>query len=176
MTETERPLLGHLPSEFLTWLWYTSDQEGGSLQLGEDGKVDVWVDDRIAFRSQEDDKPRTVLTGENPAATLEARAALAGGRVVRELRLALRRDEREYSVAVRGAHLDLVGAKLPGLVKGATEEVLLDRMYLYEELVWLMSALLRRFARERTDAAWSSTTLPAMRAWVGAGPGQGALD
>ena len=177
MIDNERSLLGHLPSEFLTWLWFTSEQEGGTLQLdGDQGRVDVWVDDRIAFRSQEDDKPRTVLTGENPSATLEARAALAGGRVVRELRLALRKDDREYSVALKGANLDIVGAKLPGLVKGGIEEVLYDRMYLYEELAWLLSALLKRFARERTAPEWSNSTLPAMRRWVSVPPGPGAED
>lgn len=164
---SERPFLQHLPSEFLTWVWFASERGGGTFDLGPElGRVDVWVDDRIAFRSVEDDRPRTVLTGENPSATMEAHAALAGGRVVRELRLALRREDREYSVSVKGAAFDIQGAKLPGMVKGGAEETLYDRMYCYEELVSLIGGLLARFAAERTADGWQDETMPAMRAWV----------
>lgn len=166
MTE-ERPLLEHLPSEFLTWLWFASEDQNGTLDLGEElGRIDVWVDDRIVFRSHDDDRPRTVLTGENPSSTIEARAALAGGRVVRELRLGIRREDREYSVSLRGAELDLQGARLPGMVKGAIEEVLYDRMYLYEELSSIVSGLLRVFAKARTADDWSEGTLQRMQTWV----------
>ncbi|MBK9365979.1 MAG: hypothetical protein IPO67_15480 [Deltaproteobacteria bacterium] len=175
--DDERALLGHLPSEFLTWLWFASERDGGTFQLGDEvGAVDVWVDDRIAFRSQEEDKPRTVLTGENPSGTPEARAALAGGRVVRELRLAIRKEDREYSVSVRGAFFDLQGAKLPGLVKAGQEEMLYERMYLYEELMFIVGGLLRKFAIERTDPAWGDTTLRAMRRWVATPPSPGGRD
>ncbi len=167
MTSDERPLLNHLPSEFLTWLWWISERDGGNLNLGPElGTILVYVDDRIAFRGVEDDKPRAVMTGENASSTLEARAALAGGRVVKELRLAIKREEREYSVVLKGLYLDISGAKLPGLVKGAVEEVLYDRMYLLEELSFIEAGLLQRFARERTSPGWRDETLPAMRAWV----------
>ena len=170
----ERPLLPHLPSEFLTWLWFTSEQCGGSLKLSEEaGSIDFWVDDRIAFRAMDEDKPRAVLTGENPSATMEAHAALAGGRIVRELRMALKREDREYSVVLKGVHLDLAGAKLPSLVKGGTEEVIYDRMYCLEELTYLVGELFRRFARERTSDAWHEDILPAMREWVAEGLGGG---
>ncbi|MCB9758995.1 MAG: hypothetical protein H6739_04080 [Alphaproteobacteria bacterium] len=168
----ERPLLPHLPSEFLTWLWFTSEQSGGSLKINEEfGSIDFWVDDRIAFRSMEDEKPRTVLTGENPSTTLEAHAALAGGRIVKELRLAVKREDREYSVNLKGPYLDFQGARLPTVVKGAAEEVLYDRMYCAEELTFIVGALLTRFAQERTSEAWYEETLPAMKAWVSEGLG-----
>lgn len=167
MIEQETPLLTHLPAEFLTWLWFTSESSGGVMQLGPElGAIIVYVDDRISFRALEDDKPRAVLTGENASDTLEARAALAGGRVVKDLRLALKREDREYSVTLKGTLLDLSAAKLPGMVKGNVEEVLYDRMYLYEELHTLVAALLRVFAQARTSDAWREETLPAMRAWV----------
>ena len=163
----DRPFLQHLPSEFLTWVWFASERSGGTFDLGPDlGRVDVWVDDRIAFRTVDDDKPRTVLTGENPSTTMEAHAALAGGRVVRELRLALRREDREYSLNVRGAVFDVQSAKLPGMVKGGAEETLYDRMYLYEELVSILGGLLTAFAAERTADNWHDETMAAMRDWV----------
>ncbi len=166
--EEERPLLAHLPSEFLTWLWWITEENGGSMDLGGDvGPVDVWVDDRITFRAMSDDKNLAVITSENASSTREARAALAAGRVVKELRLQLKREDREFSFILRGAHLDLVGAKLPGTVKnGDMAEVLYDRIYLYEELHFVVAALLQRFAESRTNPDWYSVVAPAMLAWV----------
>lgn len=161
-----RPILEHLPSEFMTWLWFATEDSGGSFILEDLGGIDCYVEDRIAFRNMEDDKSRTVLTGENAANTLEARAALAGGRVVKEIRLIIKREDREYSVTLRGPLLDMSGAKLPGMVKSGTEEVLYDRMYMFEELHSILGALLSRYAKARTADNWKTETVPAMKAWI----------
>jgi hypothetical protein len=162
----ETTSLPHLGAEFLGWLWFATERDLGTLGL-EDGSVDVWVDDRISFRSPEEDRPRTVLTGDNPGHTLEARAALAGGKLVRELRLGFRREEREYLVTLSGPSLEVKGAKLPPAGDGDDESVLYDRMFFYEELHFLLRALLLKFAKERCSEAWFVETLPAMRSWVG---------
>ena len=44
--------LPHLGPEFYGWLWFTSENNGGSLDLGgETGTIDVWVDERLAFQA-----------------------------------------------------------------------------------------------------------------------------
>lgn len=162
------PALPHLATEFFAWLWYASERDGGTFSLGKDGVFSFWVDDRLSFRLPDEDKARAVLTGESAAATLEARAALSGGKVVRDLRLALRREDREYSVTLRGLHLDLQGAKLPAELKSAdqVDEVLYERMFLLDELWFMVGALYRRFAEERTSEDWRSVHLASIRRWV----------
>jgi hypothetical protein len=162
------PAFPHLSLEFFVWLWYASEREGGSFFLGDElGRIDAWVDDRLAFRTADEDKVRAVMTGENAASTLEARAALAGGKVVADLRLNLRREEREYSVVLKGPHLDLQGAKLPAHQKGGEDELLYERMFLYEDLWFCIGALYRVFAVERASPDWGRGTVPAIRRWVG---------
>ena len=162
------PALPHLVTEFFAWLWYASERDGGTFALDDGTVFTFWVDDRLSFRLPDEDKARAVLTGESAAATLEARAALAGGKVVRDLRLALRREEREYAVTLKGLHLDLAGAKLPAELKAsdAQEEVLYERMFLVDELWFMVGALYGRFAQERAGGAWASEHLPAMRRWA----------
>ncbi|NOY25895.1 MAG: hypothetical protein GXP62_08495 [Oligoflexia bacterium] len=162
------PTLPHLVTEFFAWLWYASERDGGTFAVGDGSVFTYWIDDRLSFRLPDEDKARAVLTGESAAATLEARAALAGGKVVRDLRLALKREEREYAVTLRGLHLDLQGAKLPAELKASDDvsEVLLERMFLVDELWFLVGSLYRRFAAERTSAAWDTDHLPAMRQWA----------
>lgn len=165
--EEPTPVLPHLGSEFLLWLWWSATQRGGRAQLGEPlGEVEFWVDDRLAFRAPDEGRAAAVITGENPAEALEARAAVAGGKVLRELRLCLRREEREFAVTVKAPGLDLAQANLPQVVSGDGEEALYDRMFLYEELHRIVAAFFCRFAEERVSEAWTAARVPAIRAWV----------
>lgn len=166
----------HVASEFYLWLWFRSDQGDGELAMGDEaGDVTFWVDDRIAFRPAGDARATAVLTGDNPGTSPEARAALAGGKMLRDLKLALRRGEREYEVTLRGPGVEIAAAKLPGLLKGGDPaEILYERAYLYEELHYVLGRLFTAFAEERTGPAWQDTTLPAIRAWIAAGLGRDA--
>jgi hypothetical protein len=156
----------HLTAEFFVWLWFAADREGGTFNLDGIGVVDMWIEDRLSFRVVDEDKARVALSGEDTASSAEARAALASGKVVRDLQLHLRREEREYSVTLRGVHLDLCGLKLPAHASEGEDGLLYERMFLYEEAYAIVSALYRTFARERTSAAWHAETLPQIRAWV----------
>ncbi len=161
----------HLTAEFFVWLWYAADREGGTFDLGDPiGLVDMWVENRLSFRVPDEDKARAVLTGDDTAASPEARAALASGKVVRDLQLHLRREEREYSVTLRGANLDLAGLKLPPHATDGEAELLYERMFLYEDAWEVIGALYRMFARERTSDYWYQSLVPAIRAWAAGAP------
>lgn len=166
--EDQVPVLPHMAGEFYAWLWWKSEDNGGHFDLGDPiGRVDVWVDDRLAFRNPNDSKVAAVMTGEHPSTSLEAKAALAGGKVLQELRIAVKRDDREFSVTLKGPAIDLARVKLPQMVDGGGEEALYDRMFLYDELCGVLTGLLSSYARERTGPTWEDETLPAIRRWIG---------
>lgn len=161
------PIVPHLAGEFYAWLWWSSEQGGAVFDLPSPvGRVDVWVDERLAFRNPDDTRVSAVMTGENPAGTLEARAALAGGKVLQELRVGIRRDDREYVVTLKGPAMHLQGLKIPQVVTEGGEEVLYERMHLYEEVCLVLGALFRRFAEERAAPTWGQDTLPKLRDWI----------
>lgn len=157
----------HISADFYLWLWYRSEVQNGKFTLEDGSALEVYLDDRLALRETGDDKPTTLLTGDSPGTTPEARAAVSGGKVPKEVRLLIRREDREYHVTLRGSRVGIAQAKLPTQVKtGEVLEVLLDRMFVYEELHWLVSGLLRQFALERTAEGWRSEVVPAMREWL----------
>ena len=160
------PTHPHLTAEFFVWLWYAADRDSGTFNLDDLGVVDMWIEDRLSFRVPDEDKARAVLTGDDTASSAEARAALASGKVVRDLQLHLRHEEREYSVTLRGVHLDLAGLKFPAHSAEGEDGLLYERMFLYENAYAIVRGLYRQFARERTDLSWHSETLPQIRAWV----------
>lgn len=162
------PIVPHIAGEFYTWLWWASERQGSTFELGGTvGNIDLWIDQRLAFRNVDDTKVSAVMTGENPAAALEARAALAGGKVLHEIRVGVRREDREYFVTLKGPAMHLTGLKLPQVVKGeASEEVVYERIHLYDELCFVLAGLWRRFAEVRTSPAWQSDVLPGLHDWI----------
>ncbi len=180
--EEATPVLPHLAAEFLLWLWWLAAQTGCRAHLGEDlGSVDFWVDDRLAFRTPDEGRAAAVITGENPAESPEARAAVAGGKVLRELRMCIRREDREFAVTLKAPTLDMAQVSLPQVVAGGGEEALYDRMFLHEELHNLVTAFFLLFASQRCSDAWAAETVPSIRAWVGQGvdahgPGHAVSD
>ncbi len=172
MEEELRGAPPHVAAEFYLWLWHRSDTGGGCLAVEEGDDIDFWVDDRIAFRPAGEEKVTAVMTGENPGTAPEARAAVAGGKVLRDVKLALKRGEREYQVTLRGSSVEIAAAKLPGLLKGGeVDELLYERAFLYEELHWMIGQLFRAFSDDRTARTWRTEAIPALRAWAGARPG-----
>lgn len=166
MSEEATPIPQHLGSEFSLWLWWTSERQGGRFDLGPHGMVDVWVDDRLAFRRPADTRVTAVVTGENPAHALEARAALAGGKVLQDLRIGIKRDEREFTVTLKGPELDMAQAKLPQIMSESDDMVIPDRMHAYDELATLVGALVSAFAKVRTSPQWKAEVVPGVRTWL----------
>jgi len=161
------PILPHTAGEFYAWLWWASERQGATFDLPEPvGRIDLWVDERLAFRTPDDTKLIAVMTGENPAATLEARAALANGKVLQEMRVGVRRDDREFLLTFKGPAAHLQAARLPQVVDEGGEEVLYDRIHLYEELCFIVAGLFREFARVRTSGDWADEVLPALQGWI----------
>lgn len=166
MSAEPLPVLPHLASEFYLWLWWRSETQGSVFDLPDPvGRIECWVDERLAFRAPEQDKVTAVLTGERAADSLEARAALYGGKVVHEVRLQIRRDEREFVATLKGPDMRLSQLKLPAALQDNPEEAILDRVFLFDELSLVLQGLLRAFADARLEPSWTSEVLPSIRGW-----------
>lgn len=137
-----------LISEFLAWVWFCSDSG-----LNTVGDFSFWVGERLSFRTMVSDKASITMTGESPAQSPEARLAFLRGKVLRDMRIGIRKDDREYEVTL-AANLSLKSSKLPIQVKGGPlEEQVYDVAFLYEELTSMVREMFCEFARQRTDSA-----------------------
>ena len=166
LEEEETLLPPPVLADFLTWLWYVTEENDGRVDIG-DKSVQIWVDERLVFRDTGETSSSVSICTSDPSRAREAKIALLSGRVPKEMRLEIRIEDRSYNATLHGHDLALSTAKLPGLVKGGDPaEILYERMFLYEELHWVLTALFRQFSELRTSSAWWNTAVPAMRAWV----------
>lgn len=167
MSADATPIPAHLASEFYLWLWWSSETHGSTFKLDDPvGALHLWVDDRLAFRRPDDTKVTAVMTGENPANSLEARAALAGGKVLQELRVGFKRDDREFFVTLKGPGMYVSSLKLPQVLSEGEDEAIYDRVFLYEEFHLVLSGLLQKFGEIRSTSAWAREILPSIEEWL----------
>ena len=154
-----------LGREFLTWLWFRSDTREGLFELPT-GPLEVWFDAKLTLEAQGDLKEQNSIKAENPTEAEEARASLLTGKLVSDARLRLIRDQKQWTLNVKGDTLALSGVKIPALLSREDEEQLYERFYLMEELEDLFADLFEQFIRTRLDDDTWRAEVHAIRSWV----------
>lgn len=163
-----------LGREFLTWLVYKAEEDGGRFELA-DGPVEIHLGDRVVLAGGQDERARLTVVGAGDVRS-EVGAGLRRGKLVDRARLTVRRGERRWEVTLDGGLLDYGALRCPPLgdadasayddPRAAFENDLFLRLADVEELVGALDAVFAEFCRLRATDAWSRQTLPELRGWV----------
>lgn len=162
---TEHAFLGE---EFLTWLWFRLETDGGDFELADARTASVSLDDFLAFAPSEDDETEQTLRKGLPSRSAEARAGLRNGRRVRRMKLIVAIGDREWSLTVEGPTLNLQGVKLPPDPEdvGSREELAAERAAAFFEIRDVVATLYRRFLDERLRDDYKATAGEEQAQWM----------
>jgi len=69
-------------------------------------------------------------------------------------------------VTLKGPEMHMTRISLPQALQDSAEEAIYDRLFLYDELCFVVGALFTAFCDARLDSAWADDTVPALRRWV----------
>lgn len=157
-----------LGEEFLTWLWFRLETEGGDFELPDARTASVSLDDFLAFAPGDDDETEQTLRKGLPSRSAEARAALRNGRRVRRMKLIVAIGDREWSLTIEGPTLNLQGVKLPPDPEDtdSREELDAERAAAFFEVRGVVSALYRRFLDDRLRDDYKATAGEAQAQWM----------
>jgi hypothetical protein len=164
MTQTE-----FLGREFLTWLWFKSEAQGGTFDLPDIGNVEIWIDDRVTLKSDADQAPETVVCSGENSDLREARFALAENKKVAQARFRMTIGEEEWSFSLESAGLNVKSMKPPKVVADVREDpdgLFFERFKLVELAVSALDALFLSFVNLRISDAWDTREVPAMANWI----------
>lgn len=100
-----------LGDEFLLWLWWRCETEGGHFVLPFKAEIGIVVHELVAFEAETEATSLVLRHGLTTKAA-EARAALREGRVPTKLRLLIAEGSREWIATVDGS-LSLGSVRLP---------------------------------------------------------------
>jgi len=154
-----------LGGEFLTWLWYHSEQTEGRFKLGE-RYIEVYFDAKLVLEATGDIRETSSIKSECPTETEEARASLQSGKHVSEARLRVVAEQKQWTVTVKASDLSLGGVKIPALLSREDDDKVYERLYLLEELEDLLDDLFNLFLDERLDEDGWQSAVETLRAWV----------
>lgn len=154
-----------LASEFLTWLWFRCEVEGGTFDLPSGG-VSIAVEDALTLASWEDDAVKASLRGGTPTRRPEAANALAAGLLLRKARFIAARAGREWLFSLDADTLDLRSVKVVESDPDEDpEDALADKLAASEELRIAVDELYADFLGVRLDDQWELET-KRLRDWV----------
>ena len=159
--EDERVLYSYLSGEFLTWLVFFADVDGGEFP-----GFTVRVGNKLSLRSAQSMVSDVTIKGKNPSLSADLLYTMAGGLSVREVDLAIEAGDRRWSFALSSDGFDLKRVKLPELTAEVEEEHVEERAALLWELDEYVKSAFIRFLHLRVTGEWGRETVPAMRAWI----------
>jgi len=155
-----------LASEFLTWLWFRCETEGGTFDLPSGG-LSIAVEDALQLASWDEDGVKASLRGGAPTKRPEAAHALAAGLLLSKARFVGARGGREWLFALDGQTLDLTSVKVVDPEDDdEPEDSLCDKLAAGEELRLAIDELYDVFLGLRLDDDWNAIEVERIRGWV----------
>ena len=163
-----------LGQEFLTWLWWKSEERGGVVELPGEGDIVVVFEKHMLLEYGEGESNESLVCRGLQTELQEARTGLVMGKKLEQARIQLAYNDYEWNFTMAAALMEFRNVKLPktgGDSSGSDnpeerEGMILERIFLFEELVRVVLELFRVFMQLRVGDGWRDE-LMTVREWVG---------
>ena len=162
-----------LGQEFMTWLWFKSEERGGTVYLPGAGDIQVVFEKHMLLESGEGESHEKLICRGLQTELQEARTGLQVGKKLEQARIHLVRGEYEWNFTLTAAMLEFRNLKVPKTMTPSEEESgpdafearVLERVAMIEEAVQTVLELFRLFLDIRIGPDWEQE-LVRVRQWV----------
>ncbi len=155
--------------EFLTWLWFKSEERGGFIELPGRGDIEVVFLRRLVLESGDGINSETVICHGANTDLKEGKEALRQGKKIKDGRIRLRIDADTWEFTFKADTYGFQSVKLPETVEMADEQDLegrsLERIYLIERVITTLDDLFALFLSIRRSELWLNDEQPRMKKW-----------
>jgi recombination associated protein RdgC len=159
--------------EFLTWLWFKSEERNGMIRLPDAGDAEVLFVRRLVLESGDGEYAESVVCQGMHADLKEGREALRQGKKISAARLKISLDKDQWEFTFKADRFHFQSMKLPALEEGKEEGedregLILERIYLIEKAAGLMDRLFLLFLNFRLSEHWGAEQ-KRMQEWISPG-------
>ena len=163
-----------LGQDFLTWLWWKSEERGGTIAVPGIGDIAVVFEKHMLLEFGEGEYSEKLVCTGLQTELKEARTGLLMGKKPEQARIQIVNDTYEWSFTLAAALFEFRNVRLPKTAvteqetdnrEAEMEGTILERIFLFEELVRLVNDLFRMFLDVRTGGNWP-TELEKIRSWI----------
>ncbi len=166
-------LFEFLGRDFLVWLWFKSETNGGKFDLNEIGLIDLSLDNKIILQSEstvyEEEQLETVTcTGNNPDLK-EARFALAENKKIIQVMVKISQGDNEWSLVLDSTWMNFKSFKTPKVMQDENDDkegLFYEKMYLTNQALTIMNAVFYSFIKLRISSEWNSKELQDLNKWI----------
>lgn len=160
--------------EFLTWLWWKSEERGGSIEIPGFGDIAVAFEKHMLLEYGEGESSEKLICSGLQTELQEARTGLQVGKKLEQARIKISKGDQEYNFTLAAAMMEFRSVKLPKTADTEAEEsaspeevegMILERIFLFEELIKTVNDLFRMFLVIRTGRQWEEE-LQRIRTWI----------
>ncbi|MEW5773836.1 MAG: hypothetical protein AB1916_09980 [Thermodesulfobacteriota bacterium] len=159
-----------LGREFLTWLWFKSEEKNGLFQGTDNLDFSLYVEQRVSVQGGEGESLETATVSGRMSELREARLGLSTGKKVSRALVRMERDAEAWQVNVKAEDFSLSGFKTPK-AETKTEEgddpdaLFLERVFLLEKALGFLDHVFAGFVRLRLSPGWAEECA-AIRIWL----------
>jgi len=154
-----------LGKEFLTWLWFRAERDG-RVEPRKSKPVTVELLGPILLDAQYGDARASMLKGESPATSPEARTALLEGKKLKKAKMKWTREDVEWIFTIDGENFNVSGLNVPNPGKLPFDDAMAVRMEMAREFETVLQLLLETFLERRMDAQGWGPEIKAIHEWL----------
>ena len=157
-------------NEFLTWLWFTIDTDQSFFKKVDETITSLHLGNRIVLENSINDASEIITIKGDDAGLEEGLLSLRKGAVVIEMNLSYKTENQEWKFTLKGESLNFSGLKVPETgpveTKSDIEGMLLEKAYLYEKAIVLVTRLFNLFLQLRSSVEWNQKSVPHIKKWL----------
>jgi DNA recombination-dependent growth factor C len=156
--------------EFMTWLWFKSEERNGRISISEDNEVELNFVKRISLEAGVGEYSQGVVCHGIHAELKEGKEAIRQGKKVKEAALKLVFNQEEWEFTLKADNFHFQSLKLPIAEWQETEEdpsgKMLERIYLIENAARTIDQLYNSFLGIRYSPQWEEKEVKSVAKWL----------
>lgn len=152
-------------NEFLTWLMFRSLESEGQIDT-EQGRIELWIEDRLTLVAPFAGREVNILKGESPAQGEEAGTALRMGKQLDNARISISWQGKRWDFQFSAPNFAFTSVKVPAVLTETEFEAVVDRFDLLGKLEEIMRSLYHEFLKLRTDDGRWQVERSRMEQWL----------
>lgn len=158
--------------DFLTWLWFKSEERNGMIRISDFGDIEMNFIRHLALVSGEGEYIESVVCQGQHADLKEGKEAVRQGKKIKEARISLGRDSAKWEFTFKADTFQFQSMKLPVPTDAEFDEDedksgrTLERIYLIETAFKTMDDLFAQFLKLRCSGEWAEEAAR-MEKWAG---------
>jgi len=157
-------------NEFLTWLWFTIETNQAFFKTVDETITSINLGNRMVLENSINDASEIITIKGDDAGLEEGLLSLRKGAVVVEMNISYKTENQEWKFTLKGESLSFSGLKVPETgpeeSKDDIEGIVLEKAYLYEKAIDVVTNLYNSFLKLRCTDQWNQKTVPQIKKWL----------